>query len=287
MFFRTAWTRARLLTMLALPFIFTAPVMAAPTGPTLQFGYDEDRPLDNPLTGFMYFVPLISPERVVLSTNTGNTQCARVISCHCHTNGTSFSAQCEFTFVGDGVLRNVFDHAVIIKRRQKDLDSGKGLLHQLEAISVEGSGNGSIEVEGTLTNGQPVVTEMRIKFNSHGHPSPVSVDLQDIVLRNGAVHYENEMVARVNMLTFQQKSDPPKMEVTLASVKRKDAGDGLWANFVGNIKGAAANLLLPPLNITVDGHQAMLDFGLALAMQKSSFTFPFASRLTNGPAIGL
>jgi hypothetical protein len=287
MFFPTAWTGGRLLALLALLFLFARPLMAAPTGPTLLFGYDEDRPLDNPLTGFMYFVPLISPEHVALSTNVGNTQCARVISCHCHTNGVSFDAECEFTFVGDGLLRNAFDHGVIIKRRQKDLDSGKGLLHQLEAISVEGAGEGSVEIEGTFTNGQPVVTEMRVKFNGHGHPSPVSVDLQDIVLRDGALHYENEMVARVNMLTFRQKSDPPKMEVTLASVKRKDAGNGLWANLVGDIKGAAANLLLPPLTITVDGHHAMLDFGLALALQKSSFTFPFASRLTNGPAIGL
>jgi hypothetical protein len=287
MLFPIAWTRARLLTILALAVLLARPLTAAPTGPTLQFAYDQDRPLDNPLTGFMYFVPLISPEHVALSTNLGNTQCARVISCRCRTNGVSFEAECEFTFVGDGLLRNAFSHDAIIKRRQKDLESGKGLLHQLTAISVEGSGEGSVEVEGTFTNGQPVVSEMRIKFNGHGHASPVTVDLQDIVLRDGALHYENEMVARVNMLTFQQKSDSPKMEVTLASVKRKDAGNGLWANFVGNIKGAAANLLLPPLSITVDGHQAMLDFGLALAMQKSSFTFPFASRLTNGPAIGL
>jgi len=42
--------------------------------------------------------------------------------------------------------------------------------------------------------------------------------------------------------------------------------------------------LLPPLTITVDGHQTMVDFGLALALQNVSFTFPFASRLTNGPS---
>jgi hypothetical protein len=95
------------------------------------------------------------------------------------------------------------------------------------------------------------------------------------------------MVARVNALTFRQKSDPPKMEVTLASVKRKDAGDGLWANFVGSLKGEAVNMLLPPLTITMDGHKTMLEFGMALAQQKPTFTFPFASRLTNGPAIEL
>jgi hypothetical protein len=287
MFFLPAWTMARLLTLLALFFLFAGPLMAALTGPTLQFDYDAGKPLDNPLSQFMYFVPLISPEHVSLSTNAGNTQYARVVSCRCRTNGAVFHAECEFNFVGDGLQRNVFDHTVIVQRRQRELKSGKTLAHQLTAISVQGGGCGSIEVDGTLTNGQPIVTEMRIRFNGHGHASPVSVDLQDIVLRDGALHYENEMVARVNTLTFRQRCDPPKMEVTLASVKRKDAGDTLWQNFVGDIKGEAANLLLPPLTITVDGHQTMLDFGLALAMQKATFTFPFAARLTNGPAIAL
>jgi hypothetical protein len=273
--------------MLAALFLSAVPLLADPTGPTLQFDYGADKLPDNPLCHFMYFVPLISPEHVSMSTNAGNTQCARVISCRCHTNGAAFHAECEFNFLGEGMQRNAFDHAVIIQRHQKELKSGKTLAHQLEAISVQGGGSGSIEVDGMLTNGQPVVTEMRIRFNCHGHASPVSVDLQDIVLRDGVLHYENEMVARVNMLTFRQKSDPPKMEVTLASVKSKDAGDSLWENLVGDIKGEAANLLLPPLMITVDGHQTMLDFGLAVAMQKPTFTFPFAARLTNGPAIAL
>ena len=125
---------------------------------------------------------------------------------------------------------------------------------------------------------------MRLRFTRRGHPSPVSVSLEDIVLRNGEIESENEMVARVNTLTFRQKS-PPKMEVTLASVKKKDAGNGHWQNFVGGLKGVAANLLLPPLTITPDGQQAMMDFGLALALQKPTFTFPFASRLKEGAAI--
>jgi hypothetical protein len=287
MFFLPAWTLARLLTLPALFFLFAGPLRAALTGPTLQFDYDAEKPLDNPLSKFMYFVPLISPEHVSISTNAGNTQCARVISCRCRTNGAVFHAECEFNFAGEGLQRNVFGHTAIIQRRQKELKSGKTLAHQLTAISVEGGGSGSVEVEGTLTNGQPVVTEMRIRFNGHGHASPVSVELEDMVMGDGALHYENPMVARVNALTFRQKSDPPKMEVTLASVKRKDAGNTLWQIFVGDLKGEAANLLLPPLTITVDGHQAMLDFGLALAMQKATFTFPFANRLTNGPAIAL
>lgn len=180
--------------------------------------------------------------------------------------------------------RSVFDHATTIHHREKELQAGKPLAHQLAAINVHGTGSGGVEIDYTLTNGQSGVTEMRLRFNSRGHPSPVSVSLEDLVLRNGEVQPENEMVARVNTLTFRQKS-PPKMEVTLASVKKKDAANSHWQNFVGGIKGVAANLLLPPLTITPDGQQAMMDFGLALAMQRASFTFPFATRMKEGSAI--
>ena len=170
-----------------------------------------------------------------------------ILSCHCSTNDSSFQAECEFTFISaDGLQRNVFDHAAIIQRNQKDLTAGKTLAHQLEAISVEGSGCGSIEIEGTFTNGQAVVTEMQIKFNGHGHSSPVTVDLQDITLRDGTYHYDNEIVARVNALTFRQKSDPPKLEVTLASVKARDRRQWSLVKLYGKPQScAAANMLLP------------------------------------------
>jgi hypothetical protein len=203
-----------------------------------------------------------------------------VISCRGRTNGADFHAVCEFNFLGEGLERNTFDHTFILHRRQKELKEGKTILHQLTAISVEGSGTGSIEIDGRMTNGQPFVTTMCLRFNSHGHTSPVTVDLQDIVLRDGALHYDNETIARVNTLTFRQ-ANPPKMEVSLASVKRKDAGEGIWQNLVGEIKGAAANLLLPPLTITTNGNETMMSFGQALAAQKPTFTFPFATRLTN------
>ncbi len=258
----------------------TGPLAAAPTGPTLKFDYGAGDSAGNPLSHFMYFVPLVSPDHVCLFTNVGNTQRAHVISCHCRTNGADFHAVCEFSFIGNGIERNTFDHAFILHRRQKELHEGKAILHQLTSINVEGAGAGTIEIDGRLTNGQPAVTTMSLRFNSHGHTSPVTVDLQDIVLRDGVLHYENETVARVNTLTFRQ-GNPPKMEVSLASVKRKDAGDGVWQNLVGEIKGAAANLLLPPLTITTNGNETMMNFGQALATRKPTFTFPFATRLTN------
>ncbi len=267
--------------LLGLTLVDPSRLNAALSGPTLRFDYGAGPARSNPLAQFMYFVPLISPEQVSLLTNAGNTQCARVVSFRCRTNGVTFHAVCEFDFLGEGLECNVFDHSFLVRRREKELKAGKLLAHQLAAISVEGGGGGSMEIDGTLTNGQPAVTEMRLRFNGRGQASPVTIDLQDIGWRNGALCYENEMVARVNTLRFQQKPGPPKMEVTLASVKRADAGNGLWQSFVGGLKGAAANLLLPPLNIATNGQQAMLNFGLALATQQPTFTFPFAARLTN------
>src|ERR1017187_8112438 len=270
--------RTRLM-LLAIFLCAASPLLAAPTGPTLQFDYGHGQPLDNPLGKFMYFVPLISPEEVSVFTNAGNSQCARVVSFHCRTNGGFFRTACEFDFYGQGLQRNVFDHASVIHRREKELKSGKPLARQLSAINVQGAGSGSIEIDGTLTNGLRIVTEVRLRFNSRGHASPVSISLQDVCLHDDEIYFENESGARVNTLTFPRQAGPPKMEVTLASIKRKDAANSLWQNFVGGLKGAAANLLLPPLTVTADGHRAMLDFGLALALQQPTFTFPLATRL--------
>jgi hypothetical protein len=259
-------------------------LLAGPTGPTLHFDYGSGRPLENPLNKFMYFVPLISPDPISVSTNAGNTQSARVLSSSCRTNGSSFHATCEFEVVGEGLEQNVFDHADFIRQHDKELKAGKPLLKQLDAINVQGSGSGSVEIEGTLTNGRPTVTEVRLRFNGHDRTSPVIIRLHDIVYRQGAIHLENEIVARVNMLTFCHRSGTPKMEVTLASVKSGDAGDGLWQNFVGRVKGVVANLFIPPLTVPADGHQAMMNFGLALAMEDATFTFPFATRLKDRPS---
>jgi len=271
-------------TALAFFTLLAGGLLAAPTGPTLHFDYGNGQPLDNPLNKFMYFVPLISPDPITASTNAGNTQCARVISSCCQTNGTSFHATCEFELIGEGLQQNVFDHADIIRQHDQELKAGKPLLRQLDAINVQGSGSGSVEIEGTLTNGQPAATQVRLRFNSHNHTSPVIICLHDIVYRQGAIHLENEIVARVNTLTFCHESGAPKMEITLASVKPKDAGDGLWQNFIGRVRGVVANLLVAPLTVPADGHQAMMNFGLALAMENATFTFPFATRLKERPA---
>lgn len=274
----TGWA-VRLL-MASAFFIFAARLpAAAPTGPTLQLDYGHGKPRDNPITRFMYFVPLISPEPVSVFTNAGNTQCARVLSLTCRTNGQAFSADCEFKFTGTGSQQNIFDHANNIQNHMKELLAGESLKHQLGSINVAEAGSGSVEIEGTLTNGRPVVNLVQMRFNRHGQVSPVTINLRDFVYRDGSVRAANEMVARVNALTFRRTTGTPKMEVTLASLKRKGAGNGLWQNFVGSLKGVTVNLFLPPLKVEPEGQQAMLDFGLALATEKPSFTFPAATRL--------
>jgi len=257
---------------------------AAETGPTLHFDYGSGRAPANPLIHFMYFVPLISPQPVSVFTNTGNTQMARVVSLKCHTNGLSFHATCDFELAGTGVERNVIDRAAMIRGHEQSLQAGKVLAHQLASIDVTGPGLGCVEVDGVLTNGQPTVTEVRLRFNRQGHASPVTIGLEDLACHNGVTLSQNEMVARVNQLTFRQQSGRTEMEVTLDSVKAKDAADGFWQNFMGGLKGMAANAFLPPLRVASDGYDAMMNFGLALALAQPGFTFPLATRLVGDPA---
>ena len=279
MFFDAAVKLSRRLALMLILPCFTARLAAAPTGPTLHLDYGQGEPHDNPISKFMYFVPLISPEPVSVFTNVGNTQCARVLSFSCRTNGATFHAICKFNFTGTGSQRNVFDNHAKIKEHHKQLLAGDTIKHVLSAINITGTGGGDVEVDGTLTNGRPAVNLVRMHFNRNGQTSPVTIDLQDFYYRNGAVQVENRVVARVNMLTFQRKPGTPKMEVSLASIKRKDAGNSAWQNFWGNLKGMTANLFLPPLKIEPEGQQAMLQFGLALATKAPKFTFPLATRL--------
>jgi hypothetical protein len=283
MIFFPAKARARLVAGAVIFLLLAGHLPAAETGPTLHFDYGRGTVPANPLIQFMYFVPLISPQPVSVFTNAGNTQYARVISHACQTNGVTFKAICEFTLTGAGAERNVIDQTTIIRGHEQAIKSGKVLAHQLAAINVEGSGQGSVEVTGVLTNGQHMVTEVCLRFNGHGRTSPVTIDLADFGYTAGVICPQNEMVARVNELAFHKKAGRTEMEVSLASVKAKNAADSFWQNFVGDLKGMAANAFLPPLHVTADGYQAMMNFGLALALEKPAFTFPLATRLEKSP----
>ncbi len=252
-----------------------------PAGPTIRLA-DAAAPI--PIADFMYFVPLISPEPVSMTASAGNTQQAQVTSVVQHVGKDSFSVECGFEVTGTGSLLHMLDQGPNIQRNEKKLADGGTIERALDTISIDGPGAGVIEVEGVITNGLATVSEVRLRFNARGQSSPVSIGLKDMRLVNGAVRSLNEQVARVNTLTFRRGPGSPRMAVTVASVKRKDAGGGLWNAFTGAVTGVAANMFLKPIKVDAAGHEALLNFGRQLATRAPSFTFPRAQNLRDVPA---
>ncbi len=257
------------------------PVAEATTGPTLRLDYGNRDGKGSPVADFMYFVALVSPEPVSIVTSPGNTQRMRVLSNKRQIGDKSFRVVCEVEFTGEGYERNAIDQSKTINRQQEKLKAGGSLNELLVSINVEGKGRASFEVDGAVTNHVPIVNEVKLQF--HGQESPVTVSLHDIKYVTNSFVAQNEIVARVSSLLFKRQSGPPKMEISLASVKPRDAGNTLWQNFVGGVKGMAANLLLKPVAVEREGHEAMLNFGSALVSQATAFTFPSAKNLKPGP----
>jgi hypothetical protein len=253
------------------------------TGPTIHLRYGKGAEKANPVQDFMYFVPLISPAPVSSGTTPECTQAVHVVSAKRRESSHSFTATCELKLDGQGQQQSTFDLSPGIRRHLKELKDGGAIHHQLKGIEVRGAGAFTVEVKGAVSNDVEKVGEVRLRFNAHGHTSPVWIDLCDIQGVNGEFKITNEVVARVNALTFRSDEEPPKMEVSIASVKNKGAGDGFWANLKGGIVGMAANLAVPPLKIEAAGNQAMLDFGHALVLGTPDFTFPFAHNLRLTP----
>jgi hypothetical protein len=251
-------------------------------GPTLRLDYGRGESLGNPVAEFMFFVPLISPEPVSILMSPGNTQRARMVSATRSFTARLFLVTCEFEFVGEGNQQEVLDHTEKIRRHERELKEGGTLDHQLSSINVEGAGNVRIEVTGTMTDRVPTVTEVRLRFNGRGQPSPVTIGLHDIRYMDGSFRLHNESVARVNTLVFRRKSGPSKMDITVASVKRKDASNSFLQNLMGGLKGTTVNLFMPPIAVERAGCEAMLNFGLALALEAPAFTFPRAKNLKTG-----
>ena len=251
----------------------------AVTGPTIRLDFGQDASPGSSVASFMYFVPLISPAPVSCVTSPGNTQAARVLSAKRNSTSRSFVVICEFEFTGDGTEQSIFDLAPSIRRHEERLKAGGSVGHQLSSITVEGPGRGTVEVEGAISNTVETVSEVRLRFNAHGKTSPVSIGLCDLRYVDGECQRFHEIVARVNTLTFRRKPGPPRMEVTVASVKNKGAGNGLWHKIEGTVKGVAVNLLIDPLTVEAVGHRAMLDFGCAVASGMETFTFPLAKNL--------
>ena len=252
-------------------------------GPTLRLDHDDHSP-GNPIGDFMYFVPLISPDPVSVHESAGNTQRSRVISVTRRFSSSAFSAECEFIFTGDGSHRNIIDNSEKVRRHERQLRAGESLERVLQYISIEGNGHGLIEVEGVVTGRVATVTEVRLRFNAHGETSPVNIGLADLQYRDNLLCITNEIIARVNTLGFRKAEGRPRMAVSVASVKRKEAGDNFWQRLKGGVAGTLANVFIKPLPVESTGNDAMLDFGAALVGKETQFTFPRARNLR--PASG-
>jgi hypothetical protein len=227
----------------------------------------------------MYFVPLIAREPMSSLTSPGSTQAVRMISAKRRFSRRSFAVVCEAELTGEGWQRSVFDLAPFIHRLESQLQKDGSLGRRLKSIDVQGAGTITVEVEGAVSNEVATVREVRLRFNAHGHASPVWINLCDMRRINGHVKAANETMARVNTLTFRRQPGPPTMDVTIASVKHKDAGDGFWQNLKGRLAGTAVNMFLDPFTVEAAGHEAMLDFGQALVAGAPTFTFPRARNL--------
>jgi len=248
-------------------------------GPTIQLRFGPEAAAANAVADFMYFVPLISREPVSSLTSPGSTQSVRILSAKRHFSKHSFAVVCEVEVTGDGWQQSVFDLAPSIHRVESQLEKDGCLSRRLKSIDVRGAGAITVEVEGVVSNDVATVREVRLRFNAHGHASPVWINMCDIRRVNGAVRPANESLARVNTLTFRRQPGPPTMEVTVGSVKHKDAGDGFWQNLKGRLAGTAVNMFLDPFTVEAAGHEAMLDFGQALVSGAPTFTFPRARNL--------
>ena len=252
---------------------------ASANGPTVLLSYGEGALRENPIQAFMYFVPLISPVTVDRRTSTENHQQVGVVSYEKKVTSKSFSVNCEFEIKGSGFSRYTFDPTGIIamKIAESKKSNPDSLSNLLDYIHFEGEGFGNIQIKGTINGATQTVTEVNLEFNARGYKSPVVIGLYDVKAKNGQYNYGNrsdEIVARVNSLTFK-KSQNPKMDITVASISKKAGANG----FLGQVKAAIANLFIKPVKVTPLGNQTLLNFGYALFEQKPSFTFPKAPNL--------
>ncbi|HBG78438.1 MAG TPA: hypothetical protein DDW84_06290 [Phycisphaerales bacterium] len=249
---------------------------SASSGPTVIL--KPDKALENPTPDFMYFVPLISPTLVYSETSKGNGQKSGLIACERKSTSKTFYVNGEFQMQGSGFHKNKFDSAGMIERNTKKLKKGKPLKNILGYIKFEGEGYGWIEVAGKLKGKKATATEVKVHFNGRGETSPVTVGLYSVKPVNGEYKYENkynEIVARVNILTFSKSTDKPLMDIKVSAVYAEGGKPGFW----GKLKGSMANMLIKPLEIDKLGNDTMLDFGCALFEEKEKFTFPKAKNL--------
>jgi len=254
-------------------------------GTTILLGYSKKGFKKNPISSFAYFVPLISTTLVDRQTSANNDQQIGIISYEKKVTSKSFHLACEFEISGHGFHKNTFEPAGMIAMYVGKLKKGETLTNMLDYIKFEGEGFGRIEVKGTMAGSAPTVTEVDLQFNARDHKSCVTVGLYDIKPKDGKYKYENrsnQVVARVNTLSFKKTNTIPHMGIKVASISNTEESEGVFSG----LKGIIANLLLNPPEVTRLGNQTMLDFGHALLERKPAFTFPKAKNIKeNKPVV--
>lgn len=268
-----------------MAFCFSGEISASPdtAGPTISLATNPDA-VQNSAATLMYFVPLVSPTLVDSVSSQDNQQLAHILSIQRDLNRKDFRVVCEFDLQGSGCHTSTYEPNAMIDFWLPNVKSGKPMTNMLDYIKLEGSGYGSVEVTGQTVKGRREVSTVRVHFNRRGFKSPVAIGLYNIKPKDGRYEFANrsdQLVARVNTLTFR-KTDPETkatMLVEVASVVGAEEKEGFW----GNLKGALANLFIPPVEVDPAGNDAMIQFGTALLNGQNSFTFPKAKNLIEQP----
>jgi len=255
-------------------------------GPTVTLSYSRQAFKKNSISSFMYFIPLISPTIVDRETSANNKQQVGIVSYERKVKSKSFYITCEFEILGKGFHKNTFDPVGMIERHISSLKESESLITTLDYIKFEGEGFGRIEIKGTIAGSTETVTEIDVHFNARGRKSPVTIGLYDVKPKDGQYKYENrsdEIVARVNTLTFKKTENTPRMGIIIASLSKETESD----SFLGSVKAVIANLFISPPEVTKLGNDTMLNFGYAMQKQKPAFTFPMAKNLRENRRVAI
>jgi hypothetical protein len=249
------------------------------SGPTVLLSYEESTATRNPIDVFMYFIPLTSPVRVSLDKSPANDQAAWITGYEIQNKNGEFRVRCDFSISGDGYYINTFSHQEIISHNTRNLDSPK-TTRNLDYMRFEGSGYGTIEINGRHSDGKPVVTSLSIDFANRGVKSPVIIGLYSLDPVDGVYDYENRynlVKSRISYLSFQETppGETPKMKLKLSTFGSETSADG----FFSSVKAVFANFFLTPIGVNPVGNSVLLDFAMALYLQKEQFAFPLAESL--------
>ena len=105
----------------------TTPANSDASGPTVTLSYDASKPVKNPSSSFMYFIPLVAPTRVDMDISPGNRQQAWILAYDKKVTKKTFYVACEFEMRGTGSFNNILDHNEVITNFPEEIN-GHGMI---------------------------------------------------------------------------------------------------------------------------------------------------------------